>query len=185
MERIQGLPLASDILWTYPLMQSMANRSSFTLWSNQTTLRVMIMRQVSFLMSIFVLGYKMTLLEKHARLQIRKWNLEARMDTDTMLKKKAARGRRFSWACQQCEVQCHPMLRAVLFAYKNIKPKEHWTYLKCCPDLTGEFLLGPRIFFQRYSRTSVTLTFCCPPTMRQSRPHSVDRGIYQTVTKSG
>lgn len=56
-------------------------------------------------MSIFVLGYKMTLLEKHARLQIRKWNLEARMDTDTMLNKKAARGRRFSWACQQCEVR--------------------------------------------------------------------------------
>lgn len=59
---------------------------------------------MSFVMSIFVLGYKMTLLEKHARLQIRKWNLEARMDTDTMLNKKAARGRRFSWACQQCEV---------------------------------------------------------------------------------
>ncbi|CAN0361085.1 unnamed protein product, partial [Ectocarpus sp. 12 AP-2014] len=58
---------------------------------------------MSFVMSIFVLGYKMTLLEKHARLQIRKWNLEARMDTDTMLNKKAARGRRFSWACQQCE----------------------------------------------------------------------------------
>lgn len=60
---------------------------------------------MSFVMSIFVLGYKMTLLEKHARLQIRKWNLEARMDTDTMLNKKAARGRRFSWACQQCEVR--------------------------------------------------------------------------------
>ncbi|CAM9723101.1 unnamed protein product [Laminaria digitata] len=59
---------------------------------------------MSFVMSIFVLGYKMTLLEKHARLQIRKWNLEARMDTDTMLNKKAARGRRFSWACQQCKV---------------------------------------------------------------------------------
>lgn len=60
--------------------------------------------QISFVLSIFVLGYKMTLLEKHARLQIRKWNLEERMDTDTMLNKKAARGRRFSWACQQCEV---------------------------------------------------------------------------------
>lgn len=60
---------------------------------------------MSFVMSIFVLGYKMTLLEKHARLQIRKWNLEARMDTDTMLNKKAARGRRFSWACQQCDVR--------------------------------------------------------------------------------
>lgn len=56
-------------------------------------------------MSIFVLGYKMTLLEKQARLQIRKWTLEARMDTDTMLNKKAARGRRYSWACQQCEVR--------------------------------------------------------------------------------
>lgn len=60
--------------------------------------------QVSFVLSIFVLGYKMTLLEKHARLQIRKWNLEARMDTDTMLNKKAAMGRRFSWACLQCLV---------------------------------------------------------------------------------
>lgn len=60
---------------------------------------------MSFVMSIFVLGYKMTLLEKQARLQIRKWNLEARMDTDTMLNKKAARGRRYSWACQQCEVR--------------------------------------------------------------------------------
>lgn len=59
-------------------------------------------------MSIFVLGYKMTLLEKQARLQIRKWNLEARMDTDTMLNKKAARGRRYSWACQQCEVRGAP-----------------------------------------------------------------------------
>lgn len=61
--------------------------------------------KMSFVMSIFVLGYKMTLLEKQARLQIRKWNLEARMDTDTMLNKKAARGRRYSWACQQCEVR--------------------------------------------------------------------------------
>ncbi len=60
--------------------------------------------KMSFVMSIFVLGYKMTLLEKQARLQIRKWTLEARMDTDTMLNKKAARGRRYSWACQQCEV---------------------------------------------------------------------------------
>jgi hypothetical protein len=34
----------------------------------------------------------------------RKWNLEARMDNDTMLNKKAARGRRYSWACQQCMV---------------------------------------------------------------------------------
>eukprot|EP00953_Heterococcus_sp_UTEX-ZZ885_P008972 5317-Heterococcus_DN1.PRE.2 len=53
-------------------------------------------------MSAFTLGYKSTLIEKHARLKIRKWNLEARMDNDTMLNKKAARGRRYSWACQQC-----------------------------------------------------------------------------------
>ena len=67
-------------------------------------------------MSIFVLGYKMTLLEKHARLQIRKWNLEARMDTDTMLNKKAARGRRFSWACQQCKVFIAFDMRFVVMA---------------------------------------------------------------------
>lgn len=57
------------------------------------------------MLSIFVLGYKMTLLEKHARLQIRKWNLEARMDTDTMLNKKATMGRRYSWTCEQCQVK--------------------------------------------------------------------------------
>ncbi|CAM9201923.1 unnamed protein product [Chrysoparadoxa australica] len=57
---------------------------------------------MSFVISIFVLGYKTTLLEKHARLQIRKWHLEAKMDTDTMLNKKAARGRRLSWTCEQC-----------------------------------------------------------------------------------
>jgi hypothetical protein len=78
----------------------------------------------------------MTLLEKHARLKIRKWNLEAKvsapsgeaswcctlsrfdlslltyctrvreqMDTDTMINKKAARGRRYSWACEICQVR--------------------------------------------------------------------------------
>lgn len=65
-------------------------------------------------MSIFVLGYKMTLLEKQARLQIRKWNLEARMDTDTMLNKKAARGRRYSWSCQQCAVRSEQQPRILL-----------------------------------------------------------------------
>ncbi|CAM9125730.1 unnamed protein product, partial [Discosporangium mesarthrocarpum] len=69
----------------------------------QPELAASLIVMTSFVISIFVLGYKMTLFEKHARLQIRKWNLEARMDTDTMLNKKAARGRRFSWACEQCQ----------------------------------------------------------------------------------
>jgi hypothetical protein len=57
----------------------------------------------------------------------RKWNLEARMDNDTMLNKKAARGRRYSWACQQCMVRniCAYMLlqRLILCRYcdSNIK----------------------------------------------------------------
>ncbi|CAM9166518.1 unnamed protein product, partial [Phaeothamnion confervicola] len=59
----------------------------------------------SFVLSVFVLGYKVTLLEKHERLQIRKHYLESKMDTDTMLSKKAARGRRYSWACEQCRLE--------------------------------------------------------------------------------
>ena len=47
---------------------------------------------------------------------VRKWNLEARMDTDTMLNKKAARGRRFSWACQQCKVFIAFDMRFVVMA---------------------------------------------------------------------
>ena len=89
---------------------------------------------MSFVMSIFVLGYKMTLLEKHARLQIRKWNLEARMDTDTMLNKKAARGRRFSWACQQCEVRHSGRLIGGAAIMTKKRPRVqpcHAAYAKC------------------------------------------------------
>lgn len=60
---------------------------------------------MGFVMSIVVQGYKMPLSEKHARLQIRKWNLEARVAMGTMLNNKAARGRSFPWACQQGEVR--------------------------------------------------------------------------------
>ncbi len=80
--------------------------------NTQPKLSKNIIFMASFILSMYVLGYKMTLLEKHSRLKIRKWNLEARMDMDTMINKKATRGRRYSWACTECNQEqqqgsCH------------------------------------------------------------------------------